>query len=750
MQKPISLRSLSPAAFGASLAVAMLGGAATSALAQDQTTAAESAETIALPPISVGGAAPVSPTNPLRGSTGIGRLQGDIQDQPQSVAVVPREVLQQQNATSLMQALRNVPGITSTVGEGGGGVQGDQLRIRGFNAQNDIYVDGMRDFGAYVRDTFTYEDVAVYFGPSGMTFGGGSVGGVVNVTSRMPHLGNSYSGTAGFGNGPYFRSTIDVNQQIGEQTAFRLNMMGQRLDTVGRDNQTSGRWGIAPSVAFGLGTDLTFTVEYLHYQYDQTTDSGVPTVTAPGSSIARPATEYGLRRANWYGTANDRDKVTVDRLSARARWQANDWLTLYNDTRVSFVNRDFAYTILSCDATCQSNFFTRRATPTYTVSGASSPYSQYTWGAQNITTAVAQFNTGPLRHELTVGLDAWYESTERNNSMYSPTRSGGNFLSPDDWFNSYTYIPSTAATATREIGTTSIGLFASDRVWITPEWSILAGLRWSRFQTDYSTYGPTSTVTNLNASSSAVDPRAALMWEPAPNQSYYVSYASSTSPPGANFAVLPGQATFNNTQLDPERNRILEIGMKYSVFEQRLGLTAALFRIEKDNARSTDPATGDQIATGDKQRNQGLELGAVGRITPQWLMSARYTYMDSEITEAGTTSASGNVGNRVQFVPRNAASIWTTYDLFPGRDYNLTLGGGVTYRSWVYLNNTNTAMVPANLSFDAMVSHQIRPQLRAQLNVYNIGNALNYDVLFANRVVPSAGRTFIFQLAGNF
>ena len=378
-------------------------------------------------------------------------------------------------------------------------------------------------------------------------------------------------------------------------------------------------------------------------------------------------TEYGLRRANWYGSAKDRDKVSVDRLSARARWQATDWLTLYNDTRVAYVNRDFAYTILGCDATCTSNFFTRRATPLYTVSGASGPYSQNTWGTQNITTAVANFNTGPLRHEATIGLDVSYESTERGNYMYNPARPGGNFLSPSDWFNLYSYIPSTATNATRNTDSTTFALFLSDRVWLMPEVSLLAGLRWSRFQTDYTTYGPTSTVTNLNANSTALDPRVALMYEPTPNQSYYISYATSTSPPGSNFTVLPGQATFNNTQLDPERNRVLEIGTKYNVFDDRLGLTAALFRIEKDNARTTDPATGDQIATGDKQRNQGLELGAVGRITPQWLLSARYTYMDSEITSAGTLATSGQVGNRVQYVPRNAASIWTTYDFFPGQ-----------------------------------------------------------------------------------
>ncbi|WP_137176264.1 TonB-dependent siderophore receptor [Roseomonas sp. AR75] len=754
MQQTRSLRALSPAAFGASVAMAMMGGASAPSLAQGTPEAAPAAasEAISLPQIDVGSTVPTSPANPLRGTTGLGRLQGPIQDIPQSVAVVPREVLQQQNTTTLEQALRNIPGITSTVGEGGGGVQGDQLRIRGFNAQNDIFSDGLRDFGSYSRDTFDTEDVAVFFGPSGITFGAGSVGGAVNLNSRMPFLGSLTAGEASGGSGSFFRGTADVNRQIGESSAVRLNVMGQtRSNIVERDHQDGTRFGFAPSVAFGLGTNVKLTLQYLYYEYDQTTDTGVPTITNPTTGQIVVPTEAGLRRANWYGSMNDRDKVTLNRVTARAEWNATDWLTFYNDTRASFLDRDFAYTILSCTAACATNFFRGSSFPAnYTVSGASGPYSQSTMGLQNITTGVARFTTGSLRHELTAGLDAWYESTDRDNLMYSPARPGGNLWNPVQAFEYFPTVPSTAASATRNIDTTTVALFASDRIWFTPEISLLAGLRWSSFQTDYTAYGPGTPVTSLNSTTTAVDPRAALIYEPNPNLSFYASYSTSSSPPGNNFAVLPGQANFNNTQLDPERNTIYELGAKWTVLEQRLGLTASLFRIEKDNARTTDPLTGSTVATGDKQQNQGLELGAVGRITPQWLVSARYTYMDSEITEAGTVASAALVGNQVQFVPRNALALWTTYDLFPDQRYNLTVGGGVTYRSSVYLNNQNTAEVPDNFSLDAMVSHRIGPNWRAQFNIYNITNELNYDMLFTNRVVPSPGRSFVLSLSGTF
>ena len=752
--KPANLHpALSNSALGASLAVVLLSGMDFGARAQTPaatpTTPPAGTNTsgpLVMPGVTVQGTAP---DNTLRGTTGLSRMPGPIQSIPQTIDVISKEVMQQQGVTTLDQALRMVPGITSSVGEGGGGVQGDQFRIRGFNAQNDIYVDGLRDFGTYQRDTFTYDDVEVLLGPSGLLFGPGSVGGVINANSRMPHLGNSYGGTATAGMGALMRGTIDLNQQIGPTSAIRLNLLGQSYTgVVGRTGQDGTRWGIAPSLALGLGTDVTFTVQYLHYQYDQATDTGVPVLTRPASTVGQPATEYGLPRSNWYGTRNDRDKNSVDRVTARLKYEATDWLTLTNDARVGYQKRDFAYTILSCTAACLTNFFNGTGTPTYAVSaGASAPYSQTTWGIQNIAGGQARFDTGPLRHEVNFGLDTWYESNERTGFEYNPARPGGNFLAPNDANNSYATRRSTLATATRETNTTAVGVFAVDRVWFTPEISIIGGLRWNRFNTDYQQYGPTPPMTTANASTSFVDPRAALIWEPTTNQTYYFSYATSATPPGSNFVTLPGQATVNNSLFEPERNTIFELGAKWSVLDEKLGLTATLYRIQKSNAKETDPLTGLVIASGDTQRNQGIELGATGRVTDRWSVTARYTYMDSETTDSLTLA---NIGKRVQFVPKHAMAVWTTYDLFPEMPYNMTIGGGITWRSQAYLNPANTQEVPANFSLDAMISHRINDKLSVQLNGYNLTDARNYNTLFNSRVVPSPGRTVTATLIADF
>ncbi|MEJ0018887.1 MAG: TonB-dependent siderophore receptor [Acetobacteraceae bacterium] len=751
--RPADLQpSLSQGALGASLAVALFAGFDFDARAQQPapappaTAPAPGAPPGVLPEVKIEGLG--TSENTLRNSTGLSRLPGPIQSLPQTIDVIPQEIIRQQNATTLEQTLRNVPGITSSVGEGGGGVQGDQLRIRGFNAQNDIYVDGLRDFGTYSRDTFNYDEVEVLLGPAGLTFGPGSVGGVVNVITKTPHLGNRYSGIVTGGAGPLARATFDINQQIGPTSAIRLNILGEnRAGIPGRDGQDGIRWGVAPSIALGLGTPVTFTFEYMHYQYDQATDTGVPVLTPPGGTMGKPATEFGLNRNNWYGTRNDRDRTAVDRFTARLKYEATDWLTLYNDTRFTYQERDFAYTILSCTGTCLTSFFSRVGVPMYTVgNGPSSPYDQRTWGVQNIASGQARFMTGPLRHEVNFGVDTWYQSNDRYSTLYDPARPGGNFLAPNDAENSYRFFASNANNATRKTDNTSVGVFAVDRVWFIPEVSLIAGFRWNRFTTDYTQFGPTTAPLVANAGSSFVDPRAALVFEPTPNQTYYVSYATSATPPGANFTTLPGQATVLNSALEPERNSLYEVGAKWSVMDN-LGLTATLYRIEKSNAQEVDPLTGTIVSSGDKQLNQGLELGATGRLTDQWSVTARYTWMDSKIQESLTPA---NVNKRVQFVPKHAAALWTTYEMFPEQPYNLTVGGGITFRSQVFLNAANNQEVPSNFTLDAMVSHRLNENLVVQVNAYNLTNQLNYNTLFGGRVVPAAGRTVTALLSASF
>ena len=754
------LRSaVSQTAFGASLAVGLAFAGASPAGAQPASPAdsgpatpvgaaptttgnADQTSPLRLPLIGIEGA---TPGNTLQGETGLGRLPGRIQSLPQSIAVVPAEVIRQQNVTSLESALRNVPGITSSTGEGNGGVQGDQLRIRGFNGQNDIYTDGLRDFGTYSRDTFNVEEVQALLGPSAMTFGAGSVGGAVNMQTRAPRLGNSATLTATGGMGPFARATADINRQIGETAAMRVVVMGQqRSNTPGLDGMDGNRQGVSASLGLGLGTDTSFTLEYMHYRYDEAASGGIPVVTPTGRSVGAPLTEFGLRRGTFLGLENDRDESTVDRLTARLQHRATDWLTLYNDTRLGFQQRSFSAGFPNCTVACANDFIARR--PNAGVSswgGGSSPFDQETWGIQNVTTAVARFNTGSLRHEFTVGVDAWFENTERTPYSFVGGRPLQSFTDPD---NSRSLGVTRNAAGQRSTDTTQVGVFASDRVWLTPEFSILAGLRWTRFDIDHQQTVAGAPASRSQAEHSFIDPRLAVVWEPAPNQTYYASYAQSTTPPGSNFTTIPASVGSFNPIIDPERNTIYEIGARYGILNNRVGLSAALYRIDKDNAQDVDPLTGSVVRSGDAQRNQGIELGVSGRITDAWQVNARYAYIDSEVVSSGTAGATGK---RVPYVPTHSAALWSTYEFNHGQSSNLTVGGGVFYRSQVYLNNTNDTQVPEHFSFDAMVSHRVNENVTVAVNGYNLTDNLNYDTL-STRARVGAGRTVLMTLTASF
>ena len=247
------------------------------------------------------------------------RLPSSIQDTPQGISVVPQELIEEKNITTLREAVRNVPGISINAGEGG--AQGDTLTIRGFSARGDLFVDGARDPGQYNRDTFNIDSIEVLKGPSSLLFGRGSTGGVINMVTKAPTLERFNSAEISLGNGPFYRGTADLNLPVGLTTAVRLNVMGQDSDTVGRDLAEQRRWGVAPSIGIGLGTDTQFTLSYLHQQEDNRPDYGLPYV------FGRPAP---VSIDTFYGLRDDYEDVTVDLLTAKLDHVATDWLKLSN------------------------------------------------------------------------------------------------------------------------------------------------------------------------------------------------------------------------------------------------------------------------------------------------------------------------------------------------------------------------------------------------------------------------------------
>ncbi|HEX6000083.1 MAG TPA: TonB-dependent receptor [Hyphomicrobiaceae bacterium] len=728
--------------------------------------------------------APTSPPNALQATTGLGRVGATVKDIPQSVTVISREQIKEQNITTIDQALRSVPGVTVAIGEAGGGMNGDSFRIRGFQAKGDLYVDGLRDFGVYVRDAFAYEQLQVLKGPSSENFGMGTTGGAINLQQKTAHLGDANSTEQTIGMGPMSRTVIDINKQINATTAARAVGMYHEQDIVDRDHLFSDRWGFLGSVGFGLGTETSLTINYMHQDGHRKPDYGVPIVDLDAvtgkSTLGRPVTEYGVSRSNFYGGAPNIDDSTVDMLTARLAHKVSPGLTIYNDTRVAGYNRLFdqqavetgqCTNVVEAGApkSCLQSIVDRDYTGFYGFGGPENlGYEQESWGAQNITTAVARFTANGLRHEAVAGVDVFYQHDART-QLASPAKTdrldavrdaGGTIGSPT-YYRGPQFAIERDPNNLKEGDSTNWALFASDRVWLTPQVSVLGGVRWDNFSANFRTSNTTTPAIGdwnpeLSSDTSFVSPKASVIWEPDKTQTYYVSWAKSYSNLAGQFINADG---IGNDTLRPEENMLWEVGTKMSLLGGRLGLTAALFRVDKDNSLQENPNDpGQFIPSNEKQRVQGVELGLTGKITNEWTVQAAYAFLDSEIVDPSTVSRGGvpadnaaNKGNRVAFVPEHAFSIWTTYDIAKMMNVRgaLLLGGGVTYTGENFVNSANTAIIPANFSLDGLVSYEV-DGWRYALNGYNLTDELNYDASFRNRAVPSAGRTVLFTIGKKF
>jgi catecholate siderophore receptor len=685
----------------------------------------------------------------------LSRMPGTVQDTPQMINVITPEILQQQNVTTLDQALRNVPGITVTIGEGGGGLNGDQFRIRGFDPKDDIYVDGLRDFGVYTRDSFNYESIEVIKGPSSAMFGRGTTGGAINTQSKTPQSERFGEGSASIGTGPFYRATGDVNHPVTDTIGVRLNAMFQAQDMVDRDHVESRRWGIAPSIAFGIDTETAFSLGYLHQTDERQPDYGVPVVTRPGDDYGRPVTEFGVPRSKYFGFDKDHDNTDVDIFTGKFSSRLNDEINIFSDTRLGVYTREFTPSPASCNATCVTNFFDGDpGTVPLVTTGGPGPYAQDTWGMQNITAAVWETMLGSVRTQFVGGVDLSYQHNKRRTFLYTPSRGSlpARELFDPYFVGPYTIGPITDPAANERLETEgrNYAAFANARVCFTDEVSLVGGIRLESHDVDHATITQGGDVTSVEANSEMANPRASLVFERSENQTFYISWARSSVPQGTSIASAPTSVNASTAALEPELNEIWEAGAKINFLDGALGVSASVFQVTKNNAKQVDDQGDLLLQSGEGQRTKGIELALSGEILEGWFINANYTYLDSKILEAFTGTPplpnAAVIGNGVPFVAKNAFSLWTTYDpaMIPG----LQLGLGSTYRDSVYLNNTALNKAPYNLSFDTLISYQFDTWWIA-LNASNLADHLNYDGLWSNRAIPAAERTLMLSVAAS-
>lgn len=709
-----ALRKISLAAGeGVGRAIAFSFALATNAVAAEP----KKEETFTLPPVVV-----QDQNNPyVPPESSLSRIPVPLQDVPQSITVVPQKLMQERAAASFQDALKSVPGISFQAGEGG--VQGNNLTLRGYNARNDLFLDGVRDQGSYFRDIFNIESVEVLKGPSSQYFGRGSTGGAINQVSKVPELLPSYGGTLSLGNGIYLRGTADVNQPITPTIALRINTMVHKDDIVGRDVAEQKRLGFAPSITFGLGTPTQLNLSYLIQGEDNIPDYGIPYVNG------RPAR---VDRDNFYGfTDKDFEKTLLNVGTARFDHRFNDMLSLRNTLRYSHNDREHETTAPRFNAATFPNTFNRNRPARDIVEQIVS----------NQTDLTAKFDTFSLKHTLVTGIEFSEEWLDRTNYAFQN-------IPPADVHHPDHHQSTAGMTRSRSARSDGqafgFGIFAADQIRLNEYFDLVGGVRWDYFDTDfhnktYNTSGALTASDRFSRTDKMWSYRGGLIFHPTTAQSYYFSYATAFNP-----SAEAVQLAANNEQTPPEKNEIFEVGTKLQFFNGALSVQGAVFRINKTDARVDDPdtPTGQLVLEG-KQRVQGFEIGVAGQVLPNLNVFGGYTYLDSEFLESPDPDVKGN---ELLNVPRHSATLWVTYDFLE----KWQIGGGPTYVSSRYNNAANASRIPGHVLWDSTLAYRLTKNLELRLNAINLTNDLYYSNISGGHVVPGNGRTFIFSTSFKF
>lgn len=713
------------------LRILMGGALGVAALPATAWAQAGTEPSLALPTVDVGADAARTGYQPAALSS-LPRFTQPVLDTPQSINIISPQLMQDQAITTTRDALRNVPGISLAAGEAGS--QGDNLTLRGFSARSDFFRDGMRDFGSYYRDPFADEEIAVLKGPSSVAFGRGSTGGVINQVSKQPGLAPITQGTLSFGTDGTKRLTGDVNRAIDALpgAAVRLNVMVNQNGVADRNAAEYNRFGIAPSVAFGLGTDTRLTLSYFHLQEYNTPDYGLPWFYNSPASVPRQ-NFYGFQDSDYLRT-----NVNVGTLKFEHDFSKD--LTVRNQFRYGNYSRSVRVT----EPQIAWSGSGARLTPTMRTPLGSITVNRNMINVAgtetllwNQTDATAKFRTGGLEHTLVGGVEGGQETSAFGRGTYAGFASTTNLLNPNmsDVFAPRGFTPSQDIRST----VNSVALYAIDTVKFLERFDLTAGVRWDYAESDYR--ARVGTTAHLFRTDSMPSWRVALGYHPVPAATLYVAYGTSFNPSAEGLTLAA-----NSAGLKPEENETYEVGAKWEVLERRLTLSGALFQLEKTNARVTDPNnTAFQILGGD-QRVRGFELGAAGAITDRWQVQAGYAFLDSEVV---STTLARTQGNALANTPKHSGSLFTTYRL-PWHE--LELGGGLDFVSSRLANASPDATTgvlkkaAGYMTVQAMARMPLREGLSLQLNGYNLTNQKYYDLLHPSHVVPGAGRSLLVSL----
>lgn len=653
----------------------------------------------------------------------------DLIDTPRSIVVIDKEVIRQTGSATLVEALRTVPGISFGAAEGGNPV-GDRPFIRGFDSQGSTYLDGVRDIGAQSREVFAVEQIQVVRGSDSTLGGRGSAGGSLNIVSKLPEARTFATADLSYGTADYKRTVADVNYQLSDTVAVRLNGMWHDQDVAGRDALFQKRWGVAPSITIGLGTPTRLTASYYHLHSNELPDSGfgylytIGNVPTLGETYSEPAVgtfttiagrTVTVDRDTFYGLKNrDFRKADTDQATLRAEHDFGT-VTLRNTSRYSHTAQSYIFT--NPDDSQGNIFGTNAAAPATAGGQVWRRYNSrfgFTDSLINQTDLYGSVMTGSIRHSFAVGAEVSWEKAVRGSYIVADGRgtprcsalaiarftcTSADGANPNDPFVNYTNdtITGVPTPITKGLPITRIqndartlAVYGFDSITLTDALILNLGLRYDDFRV-VSQPGLAATATadryRLTRNDGMLNGQVGLVFKPTANSSLYASFATAATPPNSllgegqeqnAFAAAAGtteaQIAAARVLLDAlkvEKTKSYEVGGKIDLFGERLALTAAAFRTETKNARATSDL-GTVTFIGER-KIEGVELGFNGTVVPGLTVTGGYTYLDAEIVDGGfSTLTAPAVGTR-------AAQTVTVVSVNTGRQFPQTAKHSATF-----------------------------------------------------------------------
>jgi catecholate siderophore receptor len=642
------------------------------------------------------------------------KTQTPLRDVPQSITVVTQQLVRDQLMMSMGDVVRYTPGITAIQGEN----NRDQVVIRGNSSSADFFLDGVRDDVQYYRDLYNLDRVEALTGPNAMMFGRGGGGGVINRVTKEADFMRTREFSLQGGSYGNKRFAADLDQPLNDKVAVRLDGMYENSGSF-RNFVNLERYAINPSLTLAPSAATKIKVSYEHLRDDRVADRGIP------SFLGRPldagiSTYFGdPKQSNVHADVN-LGTVTIEhqagRLIIRNHTLIGDYDRGYQNFVPGAVSADRSQAALSAynNATQRRNLF-------------------------NQTDFIYAIETGRLRHTLLAGVEAGRQLTNnfRNTGYFNNTATSILIPLLDPTITTPTTFRQSATDANNHLEANLGAAYAQDQIELARHWQLVAGVRFDHFDLQYH---DNRSGTNLRRIDNLISPRTGIVFKPVTALSIYGTYSVSYLPSsGDQFSSL----TVITQQVKPERFSNYEAGAKWQVLRD-LSLTAAVYRLDRTNTRSTDPNDPTRIVQTGSQRTNGFELGMTGSVTRRWKMAGGYAYQDAFVTTATTAAVAGA---QVAQVPHHTFSLWNNYQLL--RRWGAGLG--VLHRSNMYAAVDDTVTLPGYTRTDAAVYFSVTEKVRVQANVENLLGVKYYLNADSNtNISPGSSRAVRIGLTARF